>query len=1058
MSEYDSDYEEEADQLEDDVVESPAPARNGGKWTQRCFVLILLVLVLPSVVSITGIGGRGLKWLNPSLGDVTEFDQLSLHWWAPVECRGLRLSNTREWSREAPPLLTVERVTTRQPLWKIALNMGQGIDVTLHRPELVLLNSEAGTNLTDAMEDLTNDESSGRSHFPFRMTVMDGRIHVARDAAAAGSEAPRYDTEALVSGIQCEVSTLDSMSFVPDVSLVATLGDHVADSTVASANTLSAETSVHPRIAAKLDDLAADFQPLQIENPDWNDAASSVPSIEVRMGSVEGSSQRSMRFAARGLELDTLEPLIAQWLPGIRCRGLLSLKGEALMLGTSATDGVALRLAARGADVQWRQKSWSQDERLDMSSASADIAVAVAEDGIIVQTLSADCPFASIDGHGEIRVPAEHLLKSILNSDPQSNSNRVSAVSEAQAAADGQVNIQGQVDLVALSRMLPDTLRLREGLQLQEGTVQFDVRTQSAIAHERLEELGWQAVVETSPLVARVDRRTVRWDAPIRMKCTGPLRMSSIHLDSAELSGDFGRIDISPADQAVDVRARIDIDRLWGHLGQFVEAEPPGMRGDVSVEAWVGRPSSGDLALRNVKLQADNLRVESGSLVIRSSRPLLKMLDGQLSIRGSGAAVRSLAAPWTDLAWLAGESQVSVDLDAAPPQRLTVVAEVRPGATASASDRRWHNLSALRVTQAQVALDIDTDSEPDHYVIRSGRIRLPGIHAELSGTLESVGDWMTTQLEVDADYDLAVLSRMMLNDPTGAIQIVGRNRSRFEIQGAPAFWDGSGPTEAPAFEVNGAVAWESADIYGLQFGSGTAPFRLQEGQIQTEPIRSSLNGGQLNAMVNYDLRQNQLALASGSRVENMQVTEEVAHRWMTYVAPFLVDAANVRGSVSARVSHFQYNIDHPEFSEALGTIDIHSMTASPGNSLAVLLQALDTLRPGRRSLVRDLTMPAQEVRFRAQDGLISHDQLLLALSGYQMRSQGTVGFNKQLNLLLDVPLERSGRSVSVPVQGTVSRPSIDLGRLMQDVGTRRIESEINDQLDRGLNRLFDRLR
>jgi len=337
------------------------------------------------------------------------------------------------------------------------------------------------------------------------------------------------------------------------------------------------------------------------------------------------------------------------------------------------------------------------------------------------------------------------------------------------------------------------------------------------------------------------------------------------------------------------------------------------------------------------------------------------------------------------------------------------------------------------------------------------------VSAELSGTLKTDGDWMTTQLVVDADYDLAVLSRMVLNNPNGAIRLTGRKKSRFTIQGMPAFWDGSGPDDADPLEVAGEISWESADVYGLRLGPGVAPFQFKRGQLQTEPIRCSLNGGQLSTMVNYDLRQNYVALASGSRVERIAVTEELASQWLGYVTPLLADSAGIRGSVSARADRFRYDLDRPESSEIVGTVDIHGITASPGNSLSRLLQAMDTLRRDRRSLVRDLTIPAQQVQCQLRNGVITHDQVLLTLSGYDLRSRGSVGLNKQINLTLDIPLEKSntvnsGQTITVPVNGTVSRPSIDVGRLIQDVGTQRIQDEFGDQLDRGLNRLFDQLR
>lgn len=1078
VDEYEEEHEEE-DECEAEhaapVAEKSARATDtesatkaGGRRLPRSLLLIAALALLPSVLSVTGMIAPVLAWIHPELSRVTSFDQLSLHWWTPVECRGLELRNTRDWSKNAPPLLTAQRVVTKQPLWKIALNMGQGIDVTVVRPEVTLLDSDQGSNLTDALQDLAPSEDSTQATFPFRVAVQEGRIVVATAKATAVASDPlsveEYSFETLASGIQCEVSTLDH-STLPDVSLVAALGDDDVGSSVAGADPFITQTTVNPRIAARLDDLAADFQPLQLETPAADSAR--LRSIEIHFGSAEGDSRRALHFTARGLQLDRLQPLLAQLVPGVQCRGLLSVKGEALMLGERPTDGLAMRAAARAANVEWRMASWPRGESLQMSTASADCAVAVAEDGVIVRALSAECPFAEIHGDGEIRVPADQLLNRILMSGGDGHQ-QPSAVFEAEAAAAGQVNIRGELSLVALSRMLPQTLHLRDGLELRKGALRFALRTQTAeIEDSAPKALNWQAVVETSPLIAWHQRQEIRWDAPVRLQCSGPLSLSSSGLNSAVVSGDFGELRIAPHEGAADVRGRINVDRLWSHLGQFIDAEPPGIRGAVSLNAWVEQLSAGDMSLRNLSLVSDNLRVESERIRIRLHESLLQMLDGQLALSGNGAAVRSLVRPWTDLNWLASDSDVSLQLDAAPPRRLTVVGEVRPGATASRSlasgiRAQGDSSSTLLLSQAQLALDIDAASQPGEYVIRSGRLRIPGAEARLSGTLTTMDAWMTAQLAVDADYDLEMISRMVLNDPQGNIRLSGRSQSRFEIRGTPAFWDGSGPTDAEPFEVVGDVAWDSAEIHGLQLGPGTAPFLLKSGQIRTEPIRCTLNDGQLNAMINYDLQENQLALAPGSRVENVTVTPELSARWLGYVTPLLADAAGVHGSVSARADQFQYDVDQPQHSRIAGTVDIHGITASPGGSLTVLLQALDSMRSGRRTLVRDMTMPPQQVQVEMRNGMITHDQVLITLSGYHLQTHGGVGLNRQLALILDVPLERSGeqqsgRYVSVPVRGTVERPSIDLQRLVQDVGGQRIQDEINNQLDRGINRLFDKL-
>lgn len=1087
MSDYDDDeYDEDEDSgstynlktYEEDVAEHPATAATAAESTNdrpaarsrfSGFLLLSLTLfLLPSLLTVTGLAARGLSWVHPELAEVTTFEHLSLHWWAPVECRGLKLRNTRDWSHDAPPLLTAQRAATKQPLWKMLLNPGQAIDVTVVQPKLTLLDSDQGSNLTDALHDLSSDDNDSSATLPFRITIRDGSIQVATQTAPADAADPlsvaEYSFETLASGIQCAVSTLDHAA-IPDVSLTARLGSDDGSTTMARSDALPSRTTVHPRVAARLDDLAADFQPLQLETPgrETDDART----IEIQMGSVAEDARRAMWFTARGLRLDVLQPLIAQMFPGVRCRGLLSVKGEALMLGQTAADGFAVRAAARAADVRWRMSTWASGESLQLDTASADCAVAVAEDGIVVQALSVECPFGGVQGDGEIRLPTEQLLQRMLESSGEDESQPTFAVAEAEAAAAGQVNIRGDLNLVPLARMLPQTLQLRQDLELQEGAIRFALRTQSEAAGQSAASLRWEAVLETSPLIARRQRQTIRWDAPVRVECSGPLSLTSTGLHSAVVSGDFGKISYRPNGPAAEIQGIVSVDRLWAHLGQFVDSEPPGIHGDVRLQARVELPSDADCSLQDLTLMSDNLRVESQRLQIRTDRPLLQMLDGQLTLAGNGAAVRSLAAPWTDLSWLASDSSVSLQLDASPPERLTIVGELRPGPTASRSPRPRSvtlptNSSTLLLSQAQLALDIDTTTKPGEYMIRSGRMRIPGVDAQLSGTLDSSGPWLTARLVVDADYDLELLSRMVLNDPQGNIRLAGRHQSRFDVRGAPEFWNGHGPSDAEPFEVAGEVAWDSADIYGLQLGPGIVPLQLQAGEVRTEPIRCSLNGGQLNAMVNYSLKDNRLALASGSRAENVSVTEELASRWLGYVTPLLADAAGVRGPVSVKTSRFLYDLNHPQHSQLAGTVEIHGITASPGESLTVVLQAVDALRSGRRTLVRDLTLPQQQVRVEMRDGMIAHDQVLLTLSGYHLRTRGAVGLNRQLALTLDVPTERSGeqtsgRFVSVPVQGTVDRPVIDLQRLIQDVGGRRIQDEINEQLDRTFDRLFDKL-
>jgi hypothetical protein len=219
-------------------------------------------------------------------------------------------------------------------------------------------------------------------------------------------------------------------------------------------------------------------------------------------------------------------------------------------------------------------------------------------------------------------------------------------------------------------------------------------------------------------------------------------------------------------------------------------------------------------------------------------------------------------------------------------------------------------------------------------------------------------------------------------------------------------------------------------------------------------------------MPQYDLAGSQLQLGTGSRVQNLQLTPELCRTWLGYVAPMLADTAEVNGTVSVRVERFLWDFNAPENSDVQAQLTIHQAEASPGNSLSTLLEVVDLLRrsgdasPGLTQ--RSLVLPEQTIPVQVRQGYVTHDGLVMDLNGYRMRTSGAVGLNKQLQMTIDVPLEKStadgaGRSIKVPLRGTISLPQPDTGALLQNLGTQKIQEKLGDQVDKTLNKQLNKL-
>ena len=104
-----------------------------------------------------------------------------------------------------------------------------------------------------------------------------------------------------------------------------------------------------------------------------------------------------------------------------------------------------------------------------------------------------------------------------------------------------------------------------------------------------------------------------------------------------------------------------------------------------------------------------------------------------------------------------------------------------------------------------------------------------------------------------------------------------------------------------------------------------------------------------------------------------------------------------------------------------------------------------------------------------------HDGLIMDLAGYRLKSSGAVGLNEQIQVTLEVPLEKttSGsdvRTIKIPVRGTLMNPQPDVSSLLLNLGTQQLQEklgvdklqkqlgdEVDKTLNKGLNKLLNRL-
>lgn len=1111
----------------------PVLARRKSRWLLKfTMLMVLLIIAAPSLISFSGQAPVLLKKIHPKLAGAVSFKSVSLHWWAPVELQQLKvrdLSETGELANSGTALLLckVERVTTVEPLWRIALNAGRGTGIVVKSPRLSLVADERGTNIDRTMTAIFGvSKESDSPRFPFRITIEDGEVKlwststssilesaftsaIESEVVSPSNEsivAPVTEVSAIVTAINGTFSTMDTERWLPEMKLAASINKRVSAAVSKRSGSAGTAASRPARLAAGLDDVVSDFPDIPLEDLVGTDESGDATSARIQIHlkpRADEKGRQTIQFGARDVDLQLLQPFLSMLGINVSCDGTISGGIDARLAGADFSEGLVGRLMLQGQDVRIREQSWSSEEWLGLGNVDASGAVAIADDGMLIQDLNIRTDVAELTGSGELR------------------HGRRSNDESAEDGSSQQVEIKGSVDIARLASSLRDTLAIHHDVTIQQGrltfgltgsaeatgaiaeittpqasgaitaaissTKQLDVIHPAAMSGQTTHHGSWQLVVKTENLAAMRAGKPLNVDPDIRLDAAGRFTDGLPEFSRARLTANFGTIDCSPDKDAWKISGLVQPASLWQQLQQFADLPQPGLRGDLSFQSRV-RMQGETVQLSDLQLNSPDIKVSSTALAITPSSPMISMLNGTFHVEGTGAALRTLVSPWHDASWLAEQSHVITEVTATPEREIQLAVSIspekvvtlqRPGVLSVSrttgrpvsSAKSTIAPSAFIIDEADVALLMIAREAGRLFDIQNGSIKIPGVVALVNGNVSVAENEVQLDLTADTNYDLDVLSHRLFAPDSGLI-FSGQGRDTFRLTGSPSALTGIAHEPAanspdPAmFKGSGTINWASADVMGLQLGTAAVQAVLENNLLRTEPIQCSMNGGDLNVMPQYDFSSSRLQLGTGSRVQNIQLTPELCRNWLGYVAPMIADSADVSGEVSARVERFLWDSNDPQNSDVTAQLTIHRAQASAGSSLLPLLEIVDLLRRRGESSEplsdRSLIFPEQTVPIQVRQGYVIHDGLVMELNGYRLTTAGAVGLNKQLQMTIDVPLEKStaagsGRSVKVPLRGTVSQPQPDTSALLQNLGTQKIQQKVNEQVDKTLNKQLNKL-
>lgn len=446
----------------------------------------------------------------------------------------------------------------------------------------------------------------------------------------------------------------------------------------------------------------------------------------------------------------------------------------------------------------------------------------------------------------------------------------------------------------------------------------------------------------------------------------------------------------------------------------------------------------------------------------------------------------------------AGITQVSWTSDAENMVFATRKANRSPtGPTLASASSGWEEL--WREPQVKLVSRERYDHRRDVLEVQELSATASLFRLVAAGRIEEFSGRQVAQLSGEVDYDWADVSTKLTGFLGKDVQITGRDKGRFALQGPLVSVGGtstggtstggtsaSGTSAAGSGLVPTALAgsarfgWESGNAYGLLLGKGELKAALGQGILQFAPLQVPVSEGRFQAVSRIELNAAPMRLLvdQGQLIDKVRISPEICRTWLKYVAPLLADATRAEGRFSVLLDGAKVPLADTNSSDVHGQLTIHSAQIGPGplaQEFIALAQQVKTILENRPASASQnaaadwLLIPEQTVRVDVQDGRVHHQGLTMTAGDVLIRTSGSVGFDESLAIMAEVPIRDEwvtnkkylsslrGTTIQIPLQGTLSKPRLD-NRMLQELSTRMIGGAargiLQDEVNRGLQRLF----
>ncbi|MBN1764778.1 MAG: hypothetical protein JW860_05935 [Sedimentisphaerales bacterium] len=633
-----------------------------------------------------------------------------------------------------------------------------------------------------------------------------------------------------------------------------------------------------------------------------------------------------------------------------------------------------------------------------------------------------------------------------------------------------------ECDLAGALSQMPHTFGIKEGVEVTSGRLSSSIET-------RVRD-GRKVIVGQATLAGLrgiIEDKTVALSEPIRAVIEITSDIAGIKFDKMDVSTTFAKIRCAGTGEMLNYDAEIDMAGFQDQLGQFIDTGDYKVAGEFLNKGTVSIreeeiAAAGSSMVKDFRLMsAEEVSVFEPKADITFSASLerdknvltIKTINaeagfGQVDIKDAQIPLDTKTAD-------AMEVNVSAEVDLARLQPFAVLLAVIPedmlleGTAVSrisvnGINDSYHitsdatNIKGLKIVspekkpfeQEQVSVTFDAELNPAGKAIE---FKLISPQIKIQGDLLQIIDKKKTTLEARADceYDWVTMSDIASRFLPEDLKLEGNRKDTIKVSSEYQ----TGHTDKLLSNLNAEtkLGFAKADYMGMNFGPTEMDIQARNGVLEIAPFTTTVNKGQFTFAGGVDLEEKPPLFKIAKSIpiaKDVQINKETTERLLKYVNPIFANVVYVSGVANFDCEQMVIPLGDSSGNdlEVIGTISINQMRLQASDLLGQILTAAGASR-------QDQIMTLRPTRFVLQNGFLKHDDMQLDVDDKPVNFKGVIGVvDKSLDMTVTVTYSRKGRMgrVALPLRGTIDKPELDLGKLLEGQIQEQLKEQLKDYL------------